>query len=96
MGSHRKEKEDTGSYNYRMFNFFNRKYKITELTPAADILEAFTKFADRSAHMSSAQFRRFLVLHQGHLDCTLPEAERIIDEVIRRRHHLTRSPDTVV
>ncbi|KAJ4828028.1 hypothetical protein Tsubulata_035107 [Turnera subulata] len=86
-----KEKdEEMGSYNYRKFYFFNRKFKITEATPPDDVKEAFSKYAEGYAHMSPDQLRRFLVQHQNELNWTVAETERIVEEVIRRRHHLTR------
>ncbi|GAV91847.1 C2 domain-containing protein/PI-PLC-Y domain-containing protein/PI-PLC-X domain-containing protein/efhand_like domain-containing protein [Cephalotus follicularis] len=90
--------EAGGSYNYRMFKCFNRKFKITEVEPPEDVKEAFNKFHYHHyhgavvphPHMTSDELRRFLVLHQGQVDCTVPDAERIIDQVVQRRHHLTK------
>ncbi|CAK7325860.1 unnamed protein product [Dovyalis caffra] len=81
---------EMGSYNYKMFNLFNRKFKITEAEPPKDVKQVFSKFSDGGSHMTADQLRRFLVLHQDELDCTLAEAEKIMEEVINRRHHLTR------
>ncbi|KAG5239952.1 phosphoinositide phospholipase [Salix suchowensis] len=79
-----------GSYNYKMFNLFNRKFKITEAEPPKDVKKVFSKFSNGGSHMTADQLRRFLVLHQDELDCTLADAQRIVEEVINRRHHLTR------
>nr|TKR74603.1 phosphoinositide-specific phospholipase C family protein [Populus alba] len=83
-------KDEMGSYNYKMFNLFNRKFKITEAEPPKDVKQVFSKFSDGGSHMMADQLRRFLVLHQDELDCTLAEAKKIMEEVINRRHHLTR------
>uniref|UniRef100_A0A6N2LTP6 Phosphoinositide phospholipase C n=1 Tax=Salix viminalis TaxID=40686 RepID=A0A6N2LTP6_SALVM len=83
-------KDEMGSYNYKMFNLFNRKFKITEAEPPKDVKKVFSKFSNGGSHMTADQLRRFLVLHQDELDCTLADAQRIVEEVINRRHHLTR------
>ncbi|KAJ6768144.1 PHOSPHOINOSITIDE-SPECIFIC PHOSPHOLIPASE C FAMILY PROTEIN [Salix koriyanagi] len=83
-------KDEMGSYNYKMFNLFNRKFKITEAEPPKDVKKFFPKFSNGGSHMTADQLRRFLVLHQDELDCTLADAQRIVEEVINRRHHLTR------
>jgi len=83
-------KDEMGSYNYKMFNLFNRKFKITEAEPPKDVKQVFSKFSDGGSHMMADQLRRFLVLHQDELHCTLAEAKKIMEEVINRRHHLTR------
>ncbi|KAJ6317790.1 hypothetical protein OIU76_013349 [Salix suchowensis] len=104
MGSYKKNKhrpsplpessnsnrDEMGSYNYKMFNLFNRKFKITEAEPPKDVKKVFSKFSNGGSHMTADQLRRFLVLHQDELDCTLADAQRIVEEVINRRHHLTR------
>ncbi|KAG6765444.1 hypothetical protein POTOM_029486 [Populus tomentosa] len=83
-------KDEMGSYNYKMFNLFNRKFKITEAEPPKDVKQLFFKFSNGGSHMTADQLRRFLVLHQDELDCTLADAQKIVEEVINRRHHLTR------
>ncbi|KAG8644879.1 hypothetical protein MANES_10G012800v8 [Manihot esculenta] len=83
-------KDELGSYNYRMFNFFNRKFKITEAEPPADVKEIFAKFSGGQRQMSVEQFRRFLVLHQDLMDCTLADAQRIVEDLIKKRHHETK------
>ncbi|XP_048231396.1 phosphoinositide phospholipase C 6 isoform X2 [Ricinus communis] len=101
MGSYRKERKfkklpeppskyELGSYNYKMFNLFNRKFKITEAEPPNDVKEVFAKFSYGERHMSPDQFRRFLVLHQDLVDCTLADAQRIVEDVINKRHHITK------
>ncbi|KAM7265542.1 hypothetical protein ACFE04_003225 [Oxalis oulophora] len=103
--------EDTGSYNYKMFNFFNRKFKITELEPPLDVREAFMTFTEQISHdhdnalkrkksgglishshvlMTVDQLRRFLVFHQDQVDCTPSDAEKIIEQILNRRHHLKK------
>ncbi|XP_057979096.1 phosphoinositide phospholipase C 6 [Malania oleifera] len=84
MKSHKK------AYNYTMFKCFTRKFKCSEAEPPADVKEEFARFSGGDLHMSPEQFRRFLVESQGELECTLSDAERIVGQVIHRRHHLTR------
>ncbi|KAJ8769431.1 hypothetical protein K2173_002921 [Erythroxylum novogranatense] len=92
MGSDKKKKQDdeSGSYNYKMFNLFNRKFKITEAEPPEDVKEAFRNYCDRGGHMTAHQLLQFLVESQEEEHHTLEEAERIVEEVIHRRHHITR------
>ncbi|KAM7271143.1 hypothetical protein ACFE04_030357 [Oxalis oulophora] len=102
------DNDDTGSYNYRMFNFFNRKFKITELEPPLDVREAFMNYTDQmyqnnhkhdrrkscGSHsqrfMNVEQLRRFLVLHQDQVGCTISDAQNIIEQVLQRRHRLKK------
>ncbi|OMO76015.1 C2 calcium-dependent membrane targeting [Corchorus olitorius] len=82
---------DNGSYNYKMFNFFNRKFKINEVEPPSDVKKAFADFTDDgSTHMTAEQLKQFMVVHQGEVNCTLEDAERLIQEVVSRRHHVTK------
>ena len=90
MGKEKKnENIDNGSYSYKMFNFFNRKFKINEVEPPADVRKAFSGFTDGAAHMTAEQLKWFLVVHQGEVDSTLEDAERIVEQVVNRRHHVT-------
>ncbi|XP_018513978.2 phosphoinositide phospholipase C 6 [Brassica rapa] len=101
MGKEKKtESHSNGSYNYKMFKCFNRKFKINEVQPTNDVRDAFCKFSvgsggesdgDRSSGvMGAEQLCSFLDDHQVHSVTTVAEAQRLIDEVIRRRHHVTR------
>ncbi|CAI0443640.1 unnamed protein product [Linum tenue] len=82
--------DNKGSYNYRMFSFFNRKFKITEPEPPADVQNLFAQYSEGHHEMTVDQFRSFLAGHQSEPNCTLEEAERLVAEVLHRRHHLTR------
>ncbi|KAH9702491.1 phosphoinositide phospholipase C 6 [Citrus sinensis] len=79
-----------GSYHYRMFNFFNRKFKIREPEPPLDVKMAFMHFSQDGLHMKPSEFRRFMVEHQGETGCTLSRAEEIVNNIISSRHHITR------
>lgn len=74
------------SYSCTMFKCFNRKFKINEAVPSTDIKGTFSIFAEGGDLMTTNQFRRFLVEHQGHVDLTSSNAEQIIREVIQRRN----------
>ncbi|XVE52497.1 hypothetical protein DITRI_Ditri02bG0126800 [Diplodiscus trichospermus] len=90
MGKEKKnETFENGSYNYKMFNFFNRKFKINEVEPPDDVKKAFSGFTDGATYMTAEQLKWFLVVHQGEVDSTLEDAERIIEQVVNRRHHVT-------
>ncbi|EOA28382.1 hypothetical protein CARUB_v10024587mg [Capsella rubella] len=111
MGKEKKTESynnDSGSYNYKMFKCFNRKFKINEVTPTDDVRDAFCQFAvgggggggsvdgdssdgdGSSGVMGAEQLCSFLDDHQGDTGTTVAEAQQLIDEVIRRRHHVTR------
>lgn len=111
MGKEKKTESynnDSGSYNYKLFKCFNRKFKINEVTPTDDVRDAFCQFAvggsggggsvdgdssdgdGSSGVMGAEQLCCFLDDHQGESGTTVAEAQRLIDEVIRRRRHVTR------
>ncbi|CAN0837976.1 Phosphoinositide phospholipase C 6 [Linum grandiflorum] len=79
-----------GSYNYRMFSLFNRKFKITEAEPPNDVMHLFRQYGEGHHEMSAVHLRNFLIEHQNEADYSLQDAERIVAEVLQRRHHLTR------
>ncbi|KAF5467434.1 hypothetical protein F2P56_017259 [Juglans regia] len=72
------------SYKYKMLGF-SRKFKMNEVGPPADVKKAFSKFAEGGDHMSADQLRRFLVEHQGDMDSTVADADRIIEQVLHER-----------
>ncbi|KAF7849661.1 hypothetical protein BT93_L0417 [Corymbia citriodora subsp. variegata] len=78
-----------GSHNYKMFKYFNRKFKITEIEPPQDVKEAFRRFSDGGPHMGKDQLRRFLVEHQGEPSgAAASEAERVVEQALHTRFHL--------
>ena len=78
--------------NYKMFKFFNRKFKISELSPPNDVKEIFSKFAAGADVMTPDQFCTFLIEHQ-HEKVSLADAKRILREFLLRRHR-TMKPKT--
>ncbi|CAN4085166.1 unnamed protein product [Withania somnifera] len=81
-----------GSYNYyKVLGCFNRKFKISEAGPPPDVKDAFSLYTENGSHMTGDQFSRFMVEYQYEKDCTINDAEQIIQEVINRRQHLTRN-----
>ncbi|KAJ7963984.1 Phosphoinositide phospholipase C [Quillaja saponaria] len=84
-----------GTYNYKMFKCFNRKFKINEIGPPPDLKEAFSLFSGRRDNMSAYQLLRFLVEHQGEVDYKLSDTERIVEEVLQlKRQQDTRNTTT--
>ncbi|TYI78271.1 hypothetical protein E1A91_D06G199400v1 [Gossypium mustelinum] len=82
---------ESGSYNYKMFSFFNRKFKINEVEPPSDVNKAFSLFTDEgSTHMTAEQLRRFMSVHQCEVSTRLEDAQNIIEQVVNRRHHITK------
>ncbi|WMV19884.1 hypothetical protein MTR67_013269 [Solanum verrucosum] len=80
-----------GSYNYyKVLGCFNRKFKISETGPPPDVSNAFSLYTEKGIHMTGDQLGRFMVEYQGEKECTINDAEQIIQEVVNRRHHLTK------
>ncbi|KAH0689458.1 hypothetical protein KY289_016816 [Solanum tuberosum] len=80
-----------GSYNYyKVLGCFNRKFKISETGPPPDVSNAFSLYTEKGSHMTGDQLGRFMVEYQGEKECTINDAEQIIQEVVNRRHHLTK------
>uniref|UniRef100_M1AVA0 Phosphoinositide phospholipase C n=1 Tax=Solanum tuberosum TaxID=4113 RepID=M1AVA0_SOLTU len=80
-----------GSYNYyKVLGCFNRKFKISETGPPPDVSNAFSLYTEKGSHMTGDQLGRFMVDYQGEKECTINDAEQIIQEVVNRRHHLTK------
>lgn len=63
---------------------------MTELEPPGDIKEAFKKYAEGGSHMNAEQLRRFLVEFQGESEPTLSDAEAILQQIIQKKHHITK------
>ncbi|KAF8402650.1 hypothetical protein HHK36_010739 [Tetracentron sinense] len=76
--------------NYKMCMFFTRKFRIREAEPPLDVKEAFATFSEGGAQMTAEQLRQFLVEFQGDLDATISDAERIIEQILQRRHHIAK------
>nr|AIU41540.1 phosphatidylinositol phospholipase C 7 [Solanum lycopersicum] len=80
-----------GSYNYyKVLGCFNRKFKISETGPPPDVSNAFSLYTEKGSHMTGDQLGRFMAEYQGEKECTVNDAEQIIQEVVNRRHHLTK------
>ncbi|WOG94049.1 hypothetical protein DCAR_0313340 [Daucus carota subsp. sativus] len=80
-----------GSYNYyKMFGCFNRKFKMTAIGPPTDVTEAFNVYSDGGTQLTSDQLLRFLVEYQGEKDCTIMDAEELLQHVLNQRHHLVK------
>ena len=59
---------------------FTRKFKITEAEPPRDVTEGGT-------HMSAEQLRGFLADVQCEGGASTSDAERIVEQVLQKRHH---------
>lgn len=75
--------------NYRMCLCFIRKFRVTESQPPLDVKEAFKKYSD-GIHMTAEQLRQFLVEVQGQAGIAVADAERIIEQILHRRHHIAK------
>ncbi|TYJ97306.1 phosphoinositide phospholipase C 4-like isoform X2 [Cucumis melo var. makuwa] len=57
--------------------------------PPPDVKEAFVKYAGGvAANMTAEQLRSFLVEFQGDQTASLADAQRIVEHVLQRRHHV--------
>ncbi|XP_058207250.1 phosphoinositide phospholipase C 6 [Rhododendron vialii] len=83
--------KETGSLNYKMFGCITRKFRIHDAEPPPDVKVAYAKYAGSggSSEMSADQFVRFLAEFQGEEVSSVSDADRIIHNVLDRRHHLT-------
>ena len=75
------------THNYKVFKCFSRKFKIGGVEPPPYVKLIFAKYSGGGTHMGPAQFRRFLAEVQGQEGCTVADAERVMEEVARRRHN---------
>lgn len=76
-----RKKNDTGSHNcYKMFGYFNRKFKISELAPPPDVIDVFKSYSGQS-EMSPENFLRFLIEFQGE-GVTIDNVKRVMDRVV--------------
>ncbi|KAJ7959652.1 Phosphoinositide phospholipase C [Quillaja saponaria] len=71
------------THNYKMFKWFNRKFKINEMGPPPDVTEAFSLYAGGGDQMLPDQLLRFLVEQQGEVESSLSDSQRIIEEVLQ-------------
>ncbi|KAL3750528.1 hypothetical protein ACJRO7_011518 [Eucalyptus globulus] len=76
--------------SYRLCLCYTRKFKVKEAEPPEDVRQAFKKYADGGATMSAEQFRRFLVESQGEAVASVADAQRVVDQVIHKRHHIAK------
>lgn len=69
---------------------FTRKFKVTEAGPPPDVKEAFFKYTDGGTHMTAEQLWRFLVEVQGDGDVSIADAEKIVEQVLQKMHHIAK------
>ncbi|XP_021278125.1 phosphoinositide phospholipase C 5-like [Herrania umbratica] len=73
--------------NYGLCICFPKKFGTTEAGPPVDVKEVFMEHAGGGASMTMEQLRRFLVEVQGDAGVSIEDAERIVEEVLQRRHY---------
>ncbi|KAL7147867.1 hypothetical protein ABFS83_06G137900 [Erythranthe nasuta] len=79
------------NYNvYTVLGCFSRKFKITDSQPPPDVRAAFWRYAEGAPQMTAVQFLKFLVDCQREEGYTVADAEAIIQNVFRRRSHVSR------
>lgn len=73
-----------GFSSYKVLGF-SRKFKINEAGPPPDVRDLFAAFSGGGDDMSADQLLQFLVDQQGEVECTLAEAEQIVEQVLQKR-----------
>jgi len=63
---------------------------MTESGPVEDVRDLFEKYTEGDAHMSPEQLQKLMTEEGGEGETSLEEAERIVDEVLRRKHHIAK------
>jgi phosphatidylinositol phospholipase C delta len=81
-------KKEMGSYKFCLI--FTRKFRMTESGPVEDVRDLFEKYTEGDAHMSPEQLQKLMTEEGGEGETSLEEAERIVDEVLRRKHHIAK------
>lgn len=81
---------------YSVCMCFKRKFRLTEAEPPVDVKEAFRRYTEGGAHMTAEQLLRFLVEGQNDGAATASDAERILELVLDRRHHVTKFARTTL
>ncbi|CAL5355135.1 unnamed protein product [Camellia sinensis] len=71
---------------------FTRRFKVTEADPPPDVKEAFNKYSTSGVNMTAEQIRRFLPEVQGEAGVTIADAERIVEQILHKRHHIAKFP----
>ncbi|XP_022990997.1 phosphoinositide phospholipase C 6 [Cucurbita maxima] len=72
-----------GCNSYKVFGF-SRKFKLSEAEPPQDVIDIFASFTDGGEYMSAEQMLHFLG-DQQEMECTLSEAEQIIEQILQKR-----------
>lgn len=64
---------------------------MTEPGPVDDVRDVFERYAEGQAHMSPEQLRKLMADERREdLGSSLEDAERLADEVLRRKHHIAK------
>lgn len=69
---------------------FIRKFKVVEAGPPPDVKDHFKKYTDGATHMTAEQLRNFLVDVQADSNASIADAEKIIEQILNKRHHIAK------
>ncbi|KAH7838681.1 hypothetical protein Vadar_029806 [Vaccinium darrowii] len=75
---------------YRVCVCFTRRFRVTEAEPPPDVKEAFKTYSEGGTQMTAEHLRRFLVEVQGEAGATIADAERLLEQILRKRHHIAK------
>ncbi|KAK2974618.1 hypothetical protein RJ640_025912 [Escallonia rubra] len=76
--------------SYRVCVCFTRKFRVVEAGPPPDVKGAFKEYSEGGTHMTVEQLRRFLAEAQGEGRPSLSDAERIVEQILQKRHHIAK------
>ncbi|KAL1827457.1 hypothetical protein ACET3Z_005869 [Daucus carota] len=76
--------------SYSVCICFTRRFRVTEAAPPPDVVEIFGKYSEGGTHLTPEQLWRFLVDMQDDTGATIYDAENIVQQVVHRRHHITK------
>ena len=82
--------------SYSVCICFKRKFRLAEPEPPADVKEAFMRYTAGGTHMTAEQLLGFLAEDQNDGGATISDAERILEMVLNRRHHVTKFARTTL
>ncbi|XP_010685546.2 phosphoinositide phospholipase C 4 [Beta vulgaris subsp. vulgaris] len=76
--------------SYRVCLCFTRRFGLTELEPPLEVQELFKLYTGGGSYMASEQLWRFLMEVQGGSDTTIAEAKKIVEDLVKQRHHIAK------
>ncbi|KAH9603850.1 hypothetical protein KSS87_005970 [Heliosperma pusillum] len=73
--------------SYIICGCFSRKFKKAELQTPMDVTQFFNDYSEGGTAMSPEQLTRFMVDVQGDTTASVKDAEKIVEDIMRLKHH---------